>query len=62
MDSASAVAKHAVKILNDRKIKNEYKNRGSLECFVTDLPRQFEKSGSVFLGGSINEPQLVDDV
>ena len=45
VDSASAVAKHAVKILNDRKIKNGYEKRGSLDCFVTDLPRQFEKLG-----------------
>ena len=61
VDSASAVAKHADKILNDNKIKNGYKKRGSLEFFVTDLPRQFEKLGRIFLGESINEPQLVDD-
>ena len=61
VDSASAVAKHADKILNDRKIKNGYKKRSSLDCFVTDLPRQFEKLGRIFLGESINEPQLVDD-
>ena len=61
VDSASAVASHADKILNDCKIKNGYKERGSLECFVTDLPRQFEKLGRIFLGESINEPQLIDD-
>jgi len=61
VDSASAVAKHADKILNDRKIKNEYKQRGSLDSFVTDLPRQFEKLGRIFLGESIKEPVLVDD-
>ena len=60
VDSASAVAKHADKILNNYKIKNGYKKRGSLDCFVTDLPRQFEKLGRIFLGESINEPQLVD--
>ena len=60
VDSASAVAKHADKILNDYKLKNGYKKRGSLDCFVTDLPRQFEKLGRIFLGESINEPQLVD--
>ena len=60
MDSASAVAKHADKILNDYKIKNVNEKRGSLNCFVTDLPRQFEKLGRIFLGESINEPQLVD--
>ena len=47
-------------VLNDYKIKNGYKKRGSLDCFVTDLPRQFEKLGRIFLGESINEPQLVD--
>ncbi len=60
VDSASAVAKHADKILNDYKIKNVNKKRGSLDCFVTDLPRKFEKLGRIFLGESINEPQLVD--
>ena len=62
VDSASAVAKHADKILNDCKIKNGYKKRGSLDCFVTDLPRQFEKLGRIFLGESIIEPQFVDDL
>ena len=57
VDSASAVAKHADKILNDRKIKMDTKS--SLDCFVTDLPRQFEKLGRIFLGESINEPQLL---
>ena len=61
VDSASAVAKHANMILDECKIKNGYKKRGSLDCFVTDLPRQFEKLGRIFLGESINEPQLVDD-
>ncbi len=61
VDSASAVAKHTNMILDECKIKNGYKKRGSLDCFVTDLPRQFEKLGRIFLGESINEPQLVDD-
>lgn len=61
VDSASAIAKHADKVLDDHKIKNGYKKGGSLDCFVTDLPRQFEKLGRIFLGESINEPQLVDD-
>jgi len=61
VDSASAVVKHANMILDECKIKNGYKKRGSLDCFVTDLPRQFEKLGRIFLGESINEPQLVDD-
>ena len=34
--------------------------RQTQDCFVTDLPRQFEKLGRIFLGESINEPQLVD--
>ena len=42
------------------KINNVNEKRGSLDCFVTDLPRQFEKLGRIFLGESINEPQLVD--
>ena len=61
VDSASAVAKYACKVLLDRKIKNGYEKRGSLDCFVTDLPRQFEKLGRIFLGESIKKPQLVDD-
>ena len=61
VDSASAVAKHANMILDECKIKNGYKKRGSLDCFVTDFPRRFEKLGRIFLGESINDPQLVDD-
>ena len=60
VDSASAVARHVDKTLNDYKINNVNEKRGSLDCFVTDLPRQFEKLGRIFLGESINEPQLVD--
>tara|TARA_B100000927_G_scaffold149025_1_gene120208 strand:+ start:808 stop:1605 length:798 start_codon:yes stop_codon:yes gene_type:complete len=61
VDSASAVAKQANKILNDRKIKNSHNKRGTLDCFVTDLPRQFEKLGRIFLGEPIKQPLLVDD-
>ena len=61
VDSASAVTKHANRILSEHKIENGYKKRGSLDCFVTDLPRQFEKLGRIFLGESIIEPQFVDD-
>ena len=61
VDSASAVAKYANNILNDCKIKNGYNKEGSLECFVTDLPRQFEKLGRIFLGETIKEPQLVNE-
>tara|TARA_Y100000022_G_C13251273_1_gene377322 strand:- start:193 stop:990 length:798 start_codon:yes stop_codon:yes gene_type:complete len=61
VDSASAVAKHANKVLNDREIKNEKNKIGSLDCFVTDLPRQFEKLGRIFLGRSIKKPHLIND-
>ena len=61
VDSASAVVEHANNILNDFQLKNSYDVKGSLECFVTDLPRQFERLGKIFLGELINEPQLIDD-
>ena len=61
VDSASAVVEHANNILNDFQLRNSYDAKGTLECFVTDLPRQFERLGKIFLGELINEPQLIDD-
>ncbi len=61
VDSASVVAKHTKKILSDCKLRNRYSKSGSLDCFVTDLPRQFEKLGRIFLSESIKEPHLVHD-
>jgi hypothetical protein len=40
---------------------SEVVNSNELECFVTDLPRKFEKLGEIFLGETIKQPQLIDD-
>ena len=61
VDSASAIATHAKNILIKKSLMSEVVNSNELECFVTDLPRKFEKLGEIFLGETIKQPQLVDD-
>ena len=61
VDSASAIATHAENILIKKSLMSEVVNSNELECFVTDLPRKFEKLGEIFLGETIKQPQLVDD-
>ena len=61
VDSASAVATHAKNILIKKGLMSEVIKSNELECFVTDLPRKFEKLGEIFLGETIKQPQLVDD-
>ena len=61
VDSASAIATHAKNILIKKSLISEIVNSNELECFVTDLPRKFEKLGEIFLGETIKQPQLVDD-
>ena len=61
VDSASAVANHAKSILIKKSLVSELEYPNQVECFVTDLPRKFEKLGEIFLGEKINHPQLVDD-
>ena len=61
VDSASAIAIHAKNILIKKSLMSEVVNSNELECFVTDLPRKFEKLGEIFLGGTIKQPRLVDD-
>jgi glutamate racemase len=61
VDSASAIATHAKNILIKKSLMSEVVNSNELECFVTDLPRKFEKLGEIFLGETIKQPHLVDD-
>ena len=61
VDSALAVANHAKSVLLKKGLMSELKRPNDIECFVTDLPRKFEKFGEIFLGQTINHPQLVDD-
>ena len=48
-------------IMLKKSLINEVVNSNELQCFVTDLPRKFEKLGKIFLGETINQPQLVND-
>ena len=50
VDSVSAIATHAKNILVKKSLMSEVVNSNELECFVTDLPRKFEKLGEIFLG------------
>ena len=61
VDSASAIDTHAKSILIKKSLMIEVENLNELECFVTDLPRKFEKLGKIFLGEPIKKPQLVND-
>ena len=60
VDSASVVATHAKNILIKKSLIREVKNSDEMQCFVTDLPRKFEKLGKIFLGETISQPQLVN--
>ena len=61
VDSASAIANYAKSVLLKKGLVSELERANDIECFVTDLPRKFEKFGEIFLGQTINHPQLVDD-
>ena len=62
VDSASAIANYAKSVLLKKGLMSELEQANDIECFVTDLPRKFEKLGEIFLGETINYPHLVDDL
>ena len=62
VDSASATAKEAKIILKKYNLKNTAGKSYRLDCFVTDLPMKFERLGKTFLGESVGNPQLVNDI
>ena len=62
VDSATAVAKNAYKILQKNSLLNMDDKSGVLQCYVTDLPMRFEKLGNIFLGSEINNIHLVNDL
>jgi len=61
IDSALVVAKEAYNRLQEHGLLNQNTNRGTLHCYVTDLPMRFEKLGNIFLGEGIENIHLVND-
>lgn len=55
IDSGEATARRLARTLRGRA-----RGRGSLECYVSDIPRQFEAIGRRFLGRRIGRVRLVE--
>ncbi|NIA18641.1 MAG: glutamate racemase [Simkaniaceae bacterium] len=58
VDSADVVATKTAELLNTLDLKANGE-KGSLECFVTDLPARFESVASRFLGSPISNVEIV---
>lgn len=61
IDSADAVARAVQKKLSDFDLLNNKDEKGSLFCFVTDIPMHFETVGQQFLGSPLESVQIVHD-
>ena len=61
IDSADAVARAVQKKLSDFDLLNNKDEKGSLFCFVTDIPMHFETVGQQFLGSPLDSVQIVHD-
>ena len=61
IDSASVVATDAHKKLQYHKLLNQGVQKGTLHCYVTDLPMRFEELGNIFLGEEIKNLHLLND-
>ena len=61
VDSASSVAEAAYKELLDHKLLSDKKTPGVLDCYVSDLPMQFEELGNIFFGSDITNVQLINE-
>ncbi|HIA79679.1 MAG TPA: glutamate racemase [Candidatus Marinimicrobia bacterium] len=61
IDSADAVARAVQKQLSDFDLLNNKDEKGSLFCFVTDIPMHFETVGQQFLGSPLDSVQIVHD-
>ena len=61
IDSADAVARAVQKQLSDFDLLNNKDEKGSLFCFVTDIPMHFETVGQQFLGSPLDSLQIVHD-
>lgn len=62
VDSADAVAKAVLENLKTQDLLNNSAEKGSLTCFVTDVPMRFESIGERFLGAPIDQVQTVHDI
>ncbi len=58
IDSGEATAKRLARSLR-QELNSRPRGRGSLQCYVSDIPRQFEAIGARFLGGRVGRVWLV---
>lgn len=61
IDSAEAVAKEVRVQLSTFNLLNNNGQKGSLTCYVTDIPMRFETVGKRFLGSSLDNVQTVHE-
>jgi len=54
IDSAAAVARAVKKSLSDSDELNDSNEKGTLTCFVSDIPMRFESVGQRFLGAPMD--------
>ena len=62
IDSASAVARVVKESLLETDQLNDSDEKGTLTCFVTDIPMRFEDVGQRFLGSPMDHVQTVHDI
>lgn len=62
IDSASAVARAVRENLLETYQLNDRDKKGTLTCFVTDIPMRFEDVGQRFLGSPMDHVQTVHDI
>jgi glutamate racemase len=60
VDSAHAVASEAKDFLTERALARRTEDGGSLELFVTDVPKSFADVASRFLGHALPEVESID--
>jgi glutamate racemase len=60
VDSASAMAEDVASFLAERGQEARRERRGSLELFVTDIPKSFSTVAERFLGEPLGEVQQID--
>lgn len=62
IDSAAAVARAVKESLAGSNELNDSDEKGTLTCFVTDIPMRFESVGQRFLGTPMDHVQIIHDI
>ena len=62
IDSAAAVARAVKESLADSNELNDSDEKGTLTCFVTDIPMRFESVGQRFLRTRMDHVQTIHDI